>query len=112
MAKDVVRNSITCFRAAPRFQKYLMGNLPFTQYVPVFNKGVNYTGPFLMSMSFYKISKINKIIYLFIYLFSDKVAVTQLDTKSFIATLKRFIGRRGKPKNIYSDNAGTFIWDL
>lgn len=35
--------------------------------------------------------------------------VTDLSTEVFIEALKRFIARRGKPKNIYSDNGTNFI---
>ena len=31
-----------------------------------------------------------------------------LETKEFIASLKRFIARRGRPELIYSDNGSTF----
>jgi len=34
--------------------------------------------------------------------------VTSLTTKAFLAALRRFIARRGKPRTIYSDNGTTF----
>ena len=34
--------------------------------------------------------------------------VTTLTTKAFLAALRRFIARRGKPKIIYSDNGSKF----
>ena len=35
--------------------------------------------------------------------------VSDLTTEGFLAALKRFIARRGKPKNIYSDNGTNFV---
>lgn len=35
--------------------------------------------------------------------------VTDLTTDAFIAAFKRFMARRGKVKNIYSDNAKTLV---
>ena len=35
--------------------------------------------------------------------------IASLATDNFIACLKRFIARRGRPRVIYSDNGGTFI---
>lgn len=35
--------------------------------------------------------------------------VTSLSTEHFMAALRRFISRRGKPSNIYSDNATNFV---
>ena len=35
--------------------------------------------------------------------------IASLETDNFIACLKRFIARRGRPRVIYSDNGGTFI---
>ena len=32
-----------------------------------------------------------------------------LETETFIPSLKRFIARRGRPRKIYSDNGGTFV---
>ena len=32
-----------------------------------------------------------------------------LETETFLPSLKRFITRRGRPRVIYSDNGGTFI---
>lgn len=36
-------------------------------------------------------------------------AVTDLTTEAFLAALKRFISRRGKPITIYSDNGSNFV---
>ena len=35
--------------------------------------------------------------------------VSDLTTEAFIGALKRFTARRGKPSNIYSDNATNFV---
>lgn len=48
---------------------------------------------------------------LFVYLTTKAIhfeAVTSLTTAAFLAALRRFTARRGKPQNIYSDNGTTF----
>lgn len=36
-------------------------------------------------------------------------AVSDLSSEAFVAALKRFIGRRGLPQNIFCDNAMNFV---
>lgn len=72
--------------------------------------GVDFAGPIR-----YKQSKKNeKKAYLTIFTCSLSRAVhlellPSLETQKFIASLKRFMARRGRPQVIYSDNGGTFI---
>lgn len=93
-----------------------MGNLPkprVESYLPFFNTGCDYAGPFLLKDRLTRKPKLIKgYVCLFICLATKAVhleAISDLTTGCFLATLKRFIGRRGKPAHIFSDNGRSFI---
>ncbi|XP_030762208.1 uncharacterized protein LOC115887024 [Sitophilus oryzae] len=93
-----------------------MGNLPrerITVAFPFANVGVDYGGPFLLKDRSTRGAKIVKAyLCLFICMSTKAVhleAVSELTTKAFLATFDRFINRRGKPDNIFSDNGKNFI---
>lgn len=114
--KKIIRSCITCFKVNPSHSDYLMGNLPSVRIgeISVFtNVGVDYGGPFLIKDRLTRAAKKIKVyICLFICLCTKAVhieMVTELTTKAFLASLNRFIGRRGKPTSIWSDNATNFV---
>lgn len=114
--KRVIRRCIRCFKVNPRSSDYLMGNLPrerITVAFPSANVGVDYGGPFLLKDRSTRGAKIVKAyLCLFICMSTKAVhleAVSELTTKAFLATFDRFINRRGKPDNIFSDNGKNFI---
>jgi transposase InsO family protein len=72
--------------------------------------GVDFAGP----MKFRKSSKAEGKSYLVIFACSLSRAVhlellRNLETSTFIVSLKRFIARRGRPRVVYSDNGGAFV---
>lgn len=92
-----------------------MGNLPLqrTEFIsPFHTTGVDYAGPFLIH---YKIrGKRPTKAYVAVFVcFGIKAVhlevVSDLTTDAFLGCLKRFIARRGKPKEIVSDNASNFV---
>lgn len=116
LAKEIIHNCVKCFKAKPRFNHPLMGDLPYKRLQPgmsVFSHvGIDYAGPILLKDRKLRGSKlINAYICLFVCLTTKAIhleLVTDLTTNAFLATLKRFIGRRGKPVSILSDNATNF----
>ncbi|XP_072376979.1 uncharacterized protein [Diabrotica undecimpunctata] len=93
-----------------------MGNLPSSRLVPsrpFYNGGLDYAGPFLLEDRYTRNYKtIKGYIALFICLATKAIhleVVSSLTTGSFLATLKRFISRRGKCASILSDNGSTFV---
>lgn len=114
--KKVIRGCVICFKVNPSHSDYLMGNLPNVRTNPISifsNVGVDYAGPFLVKDRLTRCAKQIKVyICLFICLSTKAVhleMVTELTTVAFLASLNRFIGRRGKPTSIWSDNATNFV---
>lgn len=114
--KRLIRTCVTCFKAKPVSNQYIMGNLPTDRITPVgvFQKcGVDYAGPFMLKNKNSRGTKSYKgYICLFVCMVTKAVhleLVSSLTTEAFLATLRRFISRRGKPSDIYSDNATNFI---
>ncbi|XP_030750174.1 uncharacterized protein LOC115877962 [Sitophilus oryzae] len=114
--KKVIRNCVTCCRLNPKFNTYLMGDLPenrVNQYLPFYNTGCDFAGPFLLKDRMTrKPNLIRGYVCIFVCLATKAMhleVLTDLTTSCFLATFKRFIGRRGKPLNIYTDNGKTFV---
>lgn len=114
--KRVLRQCITCFKANPKTIQPLMGDLPASRTLPArpFQRcGVDYCGPFMIKEGQRKNCKITKTYAAIFVCFATKAThielVRDLTTEAFLNTLRRFISRRGKPSDIYSDNATNFI---
>ncbi|UYV74269.1 K02A2.6-like, partial [Cordylochernes scorpioides] len=101
------------FRAKTAVQ--IMGNLPADRVNPSrpFTKtGVDLAGFYELKPSLTRSKGTIKCYVILFVCFSVKAIhlemVTSLSTSSFIAALRRFISRRGKPSKIYSDNGTNF----
>ncbi|XP_076384684.1 uncharacterized protein LOC117218910 [Megalopta genalis] len=95
---------------------YLMGNLPRDRLVatrPFENTGVDYCGPLFVKEQRFRNQKRLKVYVAVFMCFVTKAVhlelVSDLTTEAFLAALNRFFSRRGRSKNIYSDNATNFI---
>ena len=100
-----------CHRQTVKPQEQHMGNLPECRLEPgmVFrNTGVDFFGPMLVKE---RRSEVKVYSCLFVCM-SPRAChlemVDDLSTDQFIMAL-RFIARRGRPQNIYSDNATNFV---
>lgn len=114
--KHVIYKCVKCFRAKPKFDNPLMGNLPKGRLEPAppfYNCGVDYAGPILIKDKKGRGSKLVKTYICIFVCFVTKAVhielVTELSSEAFLATLRRFMARRGQPLNIYSDNATNFV---
>ncbi|GAB0086425.1 hypothetical protein DMENIID0001_004870 [Sergentomyia squamirostris] len=115
LTKRIVRLCRTCWRHRPVLMQQRMGDLPgarieFTR--PFATCGVDFCGPF-MTRPAYKRGGMATKTYVAVYVCLTTKAihlevVGNLTTESFIASLKRFIARRGIPTHMYSDNATNF----
>lgn len=94
-----------------------MGELPPERVQPSFpfqNVGIDYGGPFLIKDR--HVTRGSKLIKVYLCIFvcmATKAchleAVTELTMAAFLNTFRRFIGRRGKPSHVFSDNGKNFI---
>lgn len=116
ICKGVVRKCIKCFRAKPGKLNYLMGDLPEVRvnaHSVFLNVGTDFGGPFLLKDRFTRNPKLVKCyICLFVCMSTKAVhieLVSELTTAAFLAAFRRFVSRRGRPTNIYSDNGSNYI---
>ncbi|XP_071052883.1 uncharacterized protein [Onthophagus taurus] len=116
LAKSIVHNCIRCYRANPRAKQPVMGNLPrerVTPAPPFYTTGVDYAGPFLLKDKKGRGAKLSKAYVCLFVCFTTRAIhlelVTELTTECFIAALRRFSARRGKPNRMFSDNGTNFV---
>jgi hypothetical protein len=115
LVKSVTYQCLNCFRFKAQAAKQLMGELPPPRVQPsrpFLTTGIDYAGPISLKLGTTR-SKITTKGYIAIFVcFATKAIhielVTSLTTEAFLAALRRFIARRGKPKTIYSDNGTNF----
>lgn len=115
LASKIVHKCVTCFRAKPSIYNPIMGNLPKTRVTPsapFLNTGIDYAGPFLIRNWRGRGYKTSKCYIAIFVCFATKAIhielVSGLESQTFLAALRRFISRRGKPREMVSDNATTF----
>ena len=114
--RNVISKCVRCRKLKPQIVNYTMADLPssrITQSRPFDHVGIDYCGPFLIKEKKVRNKqKIKSYVVVFVC-FTVKAIhlelVTDLTTESCLEAIKRFIARRGKPSNIYSDNATNFV---
>ena len=97
-------------------QTAMMGQLPLERVTPdiVFEKvGIDYAGPLYLKYGQVRKPTITKA-YVCVFMSFSVIAihlelVSDLTAEAFIATLRRFIARRGKPSLIQSDHGSNFV---
>ena len=119
-ARQIIRSRlakcVTCFRANPRPLNPLMGDLPIARVAQgraFISVGTDMGGPFwTKDTSLRKARFVKSYICLFICLATKAVhleLVSEMTTPAFLAALDRFTGRRGLPRDIYSDRGSNYI---
>jgi len=113
--KTVIHQCLTCYRFKAQATQHLMGELPSTRVQssrPFLTTGVDYARPISLRLGPPRSKTITKgYIAIFVCFVTKAVhieLVTSLSTEAFLAALRRFIARRGKPRTICSDNATNF----
>lgn len=115
LAKKVVHDCVTCTRLSGKTLTPIMGNLPAERLAPSFPfavSGVDYFGPvFVLNRKGKGAKLIKAYVSLFICFATRAIhleLVGDLSTDAYLLALKRFISRRGKPDEIFSDNGRNF----
>ncbi|XP_021964112.2 uncharacterized protein LOC110859463 [Folsomia candida] len=114
--RKVIRKCIMCTRLRAETLQQIMANLPAFRVNPskaFKHTGLDYAGPYLIRPISPR-SKITLKAYLCIFICCTTRAihlevVSDATTQAFLAALRRFVARRGKPADIYSDNGTNFV---
>jgi len=116
LLKWISRTCPSCQRAYARPVQTITGMLPAdrTTPAPPFHRtGVNFAGPFTLRIGHTRRpSYIKTYAVVFVCLTTKAVHLdlaASLSTPDFLATLERFVARRGTPAVIYSDNGTNFL---
>lgn len=119
-ARNVIRkiifNCIICKRLNAKASQQQMANLPAARVTVsrVFSKtGLDFCGPFEVKNFVSRSKQVKKVFVCVFVCFSTKALhfeiVNDLTSAAFLAALKRFVARRGKPSDIFSDNGRNFV---
>lgn len=115
--KKYVNICVTCHRFRKSDSNQLMGSLPMAR-TKVVSKAFTCTGVDLCGPIHLKLMKARGMstqkgyIVIFVCLSTRAIhieIVTDLTSEAFIASFKRFIGRRGNVAHLYSDNGTNFV---
>lgn len=117
LAKVCYRLCLRCSRMKAKTTAPLMGNLPQQRIepggYPFENVGVDYAGPISSVNRKGRGCRIVKVYIAIFICFTTKAIhlelVGDLCSNTFLSALRRFVSRRGKPANLYSDNGTTFV---
>ena len=116
VVRAITRKCVICRRVAGKPHPPLLGQLPRERLDPglVFDQvGVDYAGPILTKSGSKRKPIISKGYICVFVSFSVKAVhiepVSELTTAAFIAALRRFVARRGKPSKIWSDHGTNFV---
>ena len=115
VCRKIVYSCVKCFRMQAVSASHPMGNLLSLRVNPArpfLNCGVDYAGPFVIHQGRRRSkTKVKGYASLFICLATKAIhieLISDLTTEAFLAALRRFMARRGRSHNIYSDNATCF----
>lgn len=105
-----------CLRRAARTSQVLMGQLPAARVqpsAPFSHVGVDFAGPFLIRRGHTRRPVLEKTYLCLFVCFATKAVhievASDMTSLTFLACLSRFVGRRGAPSHIYSDNGSNFL---
>jgi len=115
MAHSVTQKCVRCVRARPRFPQPMMAPLPkeIVQFSRPFTvTGVDIAGPLIIRSGLRRVTGTKAWISIFICFSTRAVhleVVEDLTINAFVASLRRFMSRRGRCSKMYSDNGTNFV---
>ena len=114
--RSITRSCIICRRVAGKPRPPLLGQLPTDRLDPghIFDRvGVDYAGPIMVKSGSVRRPTLTKSYVCVFVSFTVKAVhlepVSDLTTAAFLAALRRFVVRRGKPCVIWSDHGTNFV---
>ena len=114
--RHIVRKCVTCMRHKPTLFHSRMGDLPSERVIEAAafsHVGVDYFGPILIKERKNRNrTELKAYGCVFICMVTKAVhleIVSDLTSEGFLAAFRRFIGRRGIPSHVYSDNGTNFV---
>lgn len=114
--RHIVRKCVTCIRHKPTLPHAQMADLPparVTEAAAFLHVGVDYFGPIMIKEKKHRNrTQLKAYGCIFVCMATKAVhleIVSDLTTEGFLAAFRRFIGRRGIPGHIYSDNGTNFV---
>ncbi|XP_058837430.1 uncharacterized protein LOC131693535 [Topomyia yanbarensis] len=114
VARHIVHKCQRCFRSKPTLVQQFMGDLPASRVTvsrPFSRSGVDYFGPVYIR-PVPRRAAVKAYVAIFICLCTKAVhleLVTDLSTNRFLQALRRFVSRRGRCTDMYSDNGTNFV---
>lgn len=116
LVKQYIHKCLTCARQRATRQQQMMGDLPESRVTPsrpFSRSGVDFAGPVYVLNSKGRGAKTSKA-YICIFICMAVKAihlelVSDLTSDAFIAAFKRFVARRGRCKELWSDNGKNFV---
>ncbi|GFX39749.1 integrase catalytic domain-containing protein [Trichonephila clavipes] len=116
LARKTVHTCVVCFKCKPIPSSQIMGNLPYERVnmAPPFSiTGLDLGGPYFVTYKHQRKGVLNKIYVCVCICFVTRAIhleiLSDLTSDAIIATLKRFMSRRGKCSKIFTDNATNFV---
>ena len=116
LVRKCIRNCKTCTVYKHKIQHQIMSALPPERVnfsLPFTYTGVDFAGPFNLKSSNLRNAKLIKSYAAIFVCFSTRAVhlevCSDLSTDAFLACFDRFVGRRGFPKTMFSDNGRNFL---
>ncbi|GFX16918.1 integrase catalytic domain-containing protein [Trichonephila clavipes] len=116
LARKTVHTCVVCFKCKPIPSSQIMGNLPYERVnmAPPFSiTGLDLGAPYFVTYKHQRKGVLNKIYVCVCICFVTHAfhleILSDLTSDAIIATLKRFMSRRGKCSKIFTDNATNFV---
>ncbi|XP_053698893.1 uncharacterized protein LOC128745845 [Sabethes cyaneus] len=115
LANSVMHECVRCFRSRPKVLDQLMADLPeerVSPSPPFLRTGVDYCGPFNIKYPIRRSTARKQFVAIFVCLVTKAIhleLVSDLTSEAFLAALRRFVARRGKPVVIMCDNGTNFV---
>ena len=114
--RSITHSCVICRRTSAKPQHQMLGQLPIEHLKPdlIFDKvGVDYAGPFYIKYRHKRKPAVVKTYASVFVSLSVKAVhlelVSELTTEAFLAYLRHFISRPGKPTLIWSDHSTNFV---